>query len=347
VAKVITLKDVAREAGVHISTASRALNETTRSEVNVDTADRVLEAAQRLGYQPHPLARGLRTNRTWTIGLVIPDLMNPVFPPIFAGAQRVLNDVGYSLLIGSDNDAMKPTGTVVTTFLDRRVDGLLVASAHLDFTAPEALLRHEVPTVLVNRSVRDESFPAVVGDDQEGLALVMSHLVELGHTEIAHIAGPHDISTGVGRQEAFVAARDAVGLGTSQPLIVEAGAYRIENGSDACDRLLDSGEDVSAIVAGNDLIALGCLDAIRARGLSVPGDLSVVGFDDMTFVNRLYPPLTTVAVPYEAMGASAGQLLLELLATADETAEANTYEPERLSPSLVVRDSTGPVRAAA
>jgi LacI family transcriptional regulator len=232
VARAITLKDVAREAGVHISTASRALNEATRTEVNVDTADRVLETARRLGYQPHPLARGLRTNRTWTIGLVIPDLMNPVFPPIFAGAQRILNEVGYSVFIGSDNDAMKPTGTVVTSFLDRRVDGLLVASAHLDFTAPEALLRHEVPTVLVNRSVQDESFPAVVGDDRDGLALVISHLVELGHTKIAHIAGPHDISTGVGRQEAFVAAYHAAGLGTSKPLIVEAGAYRIVNGRD-------------------------------------------------------------------------------------------------------------------
>lgn len=344
-AKAITLKDVAREAGVHISTASRALNEATRSEVNVDTADRVLETAQRLGYQPHPMARGLRTNRTWTIGLVIPDLMNPVFPPIFAGAQKVLNDQGYSLFIGSDNDAMKPTGTVVTTFLDRRVDGLLVASAHLDFTAPEALLRHEIPTVLVNRSVRDESFPAIVGDDREGLHLVMRHLVELGHTRIAHIAGPHDISTGVGRQEAFVAARNAVGLDTSEPLIVEAGAYRIENGRAACDRLLDSGTAVSAIVAGNDLIALGCLDAIRARGLSVPGDLSVVGFDDMTFVNRLQPPLTTVAVPYEAMGAAAGWLLLELMADEDVAAEAKTYEPVRLPPSLVVRESTGPIMA--
>jgi LacI family transcriptional regulator len=341
VAKVITLKDVAHEAGVHVSTASRALNAATRSGVNVDTADRVLVVAERLGYQPHPLARGLRTNRTLTVGMVVPDLMNPLFPPIFAGAQQVLNDVGYSLLIGADDEALQPTETVMTTFLDRRVDGTLVASAHLDFTAPEALLRHEVPTVLVNRSARDDSFPAIVGDDRTGLALVVRHLVELGHTRIAHIAGPHDISTGLCRKEAYIDALDGEGLEASERLVFEAGSFRTENGRAACDRLLDSGEDVTAIVAANDLIALGCIDAIRARGLSVPGDLSVTGYNNMTFVDRLEPPLTTVSVPYEAMGAAAARLLLDLLAAEDDTADA-TYEPIRLPPSLVVRGSTGP-----
>jgi len=343
VAKVITLKDVAREAGVHISTASRALNDETRSGVNVDTADRVLVAAARLGYQPHPLARGLRTNRTWTVGMVVPDLMNPLFPPIFAGAQNALDEIGYSLLIGADDEALERTGTVMTTFLERRVDGMLVANAHLDFTAPEALLRHEVPTVLINRSARDDSFPAIVGDDRTGLALVVRHLVELGHTRIAHVAGPHDISTGLCRRQAFLNALEDEGLASSERLVFEAGSFRIENGRAACDRLLDSGEEVTAIVAANDLIALGCIDAIQARGLSVPSDLSVTGYNDMTFVDRLEPPLTTVSVPYEAMGAAAAEVLLRLLA-ADDDGGDTAYEPVQLPPSLVVRASTGPIR---
>lgn len=125
----VTLKDVAAAAGVHVSTASRALNPETRSVVNVDTAGRVLEVAERLGYRPHPLARGLRTNRTLTIGMVVPDLMNPLFPPIYAGADAVLGDLGYSVLVSSDDDDPAKGRSVVVALMERRVDGLILANA--------------------------------------------------------------------------------------------------------------------------------------------------------------------------------------------------------------------------
>ena len=342
IAKAITLKDVAREAGVHISTASRALNEETRSGLSAETADRVIAAAELLGYQPHPFARGLRTNTTRSVGMVVPDLISPFIPPILAGAQHSLAEVGYSLLIGSDDESPSRTKTALETFLDRRVDGLIVANAQLEFTSPEPILRNTVPTVLVSRSVENASFPAIVGDDRAALSLVVDHLVAMGHRRIAHVAGPLDISTGLFRKDGFIAAIDRNGLAAADCRVFEAGSFHLEEGHAACLRLLDSGDAPTAIVAANDLLALGCIDAIRERGFQVPGDISVTGYDDILLVDRLDPALTTISLPYEEMGTVAGRLLLDMMAKKDRSAETS-YEPTRLAPSLVVRSSSGPV----
>lgn len=340
-ARTITLKDVAQEAGVHVSTASRALNEETRSELSAETADRVVAAAKRLGYRPHPLARGLRTNRTQSVGMVLPDLISPFIAPILAGTQQALSAFGYMLLVGSDGEGALGIKTAAETFLDRRVDGLIVANARLDFTPPASVLRHEVPTVLVSRSVENASFPAIVGDDRTALSLLVSHLVEMGHTRIAHVAGPLDISTGLFRKEGFVDGIKRAGLAASDCPVVEAGSFRLEDGRSTCSRLLDSGNPFTAIVAANDLLALGCIDAIRERELDVPADISVTGYDDIALVDRLDPALTTISVPYEEMGQVAGRLLLDLMAESDRTVETS-YEPILLAPSLVVRSSSGP-----
>jgi LacI family transcriptional regulator len=313
--------------------------------LSAETADRVIAAAKHLGYQPHPFARGLRTNTTRSVGMVVPDLISPFILPILAGAQHTLSEVGYSLLIGSDDEGSPRTKPAIETFLDRRVDGLIVANAQLEFTPPGAVLRKEVPTVLVSRSVAGDSFPAIVGDDHAALSLVVRHLVELGHTRIAHIAGPLDISTGRFRRDGFIDAVAAAGLSGLDCRVYEAGSFHSEDGHAACSRMLDSGNGVSAIIAANDLLALGCIDAIRERGLGVPGDVSVTGYDDIALVDRLDPALTTISLPYEEMGVVAGRLLLDLLAADDRTA-ATSHEPIRLAPTLVVRSSTGPVASA-
>lgn len=341
-AKAVTLKDVAREAGVHVSTASRALNEATRSELSNETADRVVAAAKLLGYQPHPLARGLRTNRSLSVGMVLPDLISPFIPPILTGAQHTLSNVGYSLLIGSDDETSRRAKTAAEIFLDRRVDGLIVANARLDYAPPEPVLRHTVPTVLVSRSAETDFFPAIVGDDRAALALVVDHLVALGHRKIAHVAGPLDISTGLFRRDGFNAAIEDAGLAPPDCRIFDAGTFRLEDGYAACRRMLDSDGSYTAVVAANDMLALGCIDAIRERSLDVPRDISVTGYDDITLVERLDPALTTISIPYETMGTEAGRLLLEMMTEAHHPVETH-YEPTRLAPSLMVRSSTGPV----
>ena len=341
-ARTITLKDVAQEAGVHVSTASRALNEETRSELSVETADRVIAAAKLLGYRPHPLARGLRTNRTQSVGMVLPDLISPFVHPILTGAQHALSEFGYMLLVGSDGERSPHTKTAAETFLDRRVDGLIVANARLDFTPPTSVLRGEVPAVLVSRSVKNARFPAIVGDDRAALALLVDHLVAMGHTRIAHVAGPLDISTGLFRKEGFVDAIKRAGLSSSDCHTFEAGSFQSVDGHAACIQLLDSDNGFTAVVAANDLLALGCIDAIRERGLDVPGEISVTGYDDIALVDRLDPALTTISLPYEEMGAAAGRLLLDLMAEPDRPVETS-YEPIRLAPTLVVRSSSGSV----
>ncbi len=334
----MTLKEVAAEAGVHVSTASRALNPETRSVVNEQTAVRVMEVAERLGYRPHPLARGLRTNRTMTVGMVVPDLMNPLFPPIYAGADSILAGFGYSVLVASDDDEPGKSRGVITALLERRVDGLILANAHRDFSVPGG--GGDTPIVLVNRSIGSDEFPAILGDNEAGVALVVRHLVELGHTAIAHVAGPMDVSTGLARLEGFSASMRQHGLETHSELIVEAGAFRTEAGRVACRRLLDTGVQFTAIVAGNDLIALGCYDALAERDLSVPADVAVTGYNDLTFVDRVAPPLTTVAFDYREMGAVAARTLLGMLDGDGSTAMPSG--PVLLTPELVVRGSTAP-----
>jgi len=273
---------------------------------------------------------------------VVPDLMNPLFPPIYAGADAVLGDLGYSVLVSSDDDDSAKARSVIVALLERRVDGLILASAHCDFVIPTR--QRKVPTVLVNRSSASNVFPAIVGDDHAGIGLVVRHLISLGHTAIAHVAGSQDLSTGLARRQAFVEAMSHEGLDAPPELIVETGAFRTEEGRAACDRLLDSGEDFTAIVAANDLIALGCYDALAHRGSLVPGDVSVTGYNDMTFVDRVAPPLTTVAVPYQEMGGAAARQLLDLLA--GEVGVGAPYPPLRLAPELVVRESTAPPPAS-
>lgn len=337
---VVTLRDVAAEAGVHVSTASRALNPETRSIVNEETAIRVLEVAERLGYRPHPLARGLRTNRTMTVGMVVPDLMNPLFPPIYAGADSVLGDLGYSVLVGTDDDDPDRSRSVITALLERRVDGLILANAHRGFALPS--WRESVPAVLVNRSLEGDAFPAIVGDHHAGVGLIVRHLADLGHAEIAHVAGPQQLSTGVARLEGFLSAMEREGLQMSDASIVEAAMFRVDAGRVACRELLDSGARFTAIVAGNDLIALGCYDVLAEHGLSIPNDVSITGYNDLAFIDRVDPPLTTVSVPYREMGAVAARFLLDRFGDGQEATPP--YSPVELAPKLVVRESTASLR---
>jgi LacI family transcriptional regulator len=335
-ADVVTLREVAAEAGVHVSTASRALNPATRSVVNEATAIRVLEVAERLGYRPHPLARGLRTNRTMTVGMVVPDLMNPLFPPIYAGADSVLGDLGYSVLVGTDDDDPDKSRSVIGALLERRVDGLILANAHRGFALPA--WRDSIPTVLVNRSLETNAFPAIVGDHGAGIGLVVGHLAGLGHTQIAHIAGPQDLSTGAARLDGFTVAMDREGLRIRDGAIVESAMFRVDAGRAACKELLERGVPFTAIVAGNDLIALGCYDALTERGVSIPGDVSVSGYNDLAFIDRVSPPLTTVAMPYREMGAVAASLLLDRFG--EERLDGPPFAPVELEPELVIREST-------
>ena len=331
----VTLIDVAKAADVHASTASRALNPETRGVVSDQTVARVLEAASSLGYRPHPLARGLRTDKTLTVGIVVPDLENPLFPPLVRGADTVLGQEGYTLLIGNTDNDQEHTEAVVSSLVDRRVDGLILATAEIGSGLAAAVQNEGISVVLVNRESEDRSVPAIVGDDHLGIGLAVDHLVGLGHREIGHVAGPARLSTGVGRAQAFRAHMDRHGLATADKVEV-ADWFQVEPGANAAAKLLARHPELTAVMAANDLLALGALRAIRDAGLRVPEDISLTGYNDMPFVDVVQPPLTTVRVPYREMGQLAAQALLDLLRDGQG---AGTV---RLAPELSVRASTAP-----
>jgi LacI family transcriptional regulator len=332
-----TLRDVAEAAGVHAATASRALNPATRGLVNAETARRVMKVAEQLGYRPNPIARGLKTAKSSTVGLVIPDLTNPLFPPIVRGIEDVLEPAGYSgLIVNTDNDPGRERAQI-ELLRSRQVEGLIVATARVKHPLMEQLHREGVPMVMVNRRSEGVEVPTITPDDAAGVEIAVRHLADLGHTRIAHIAGPTDTSTGVQRARAFRSAVRDLGLAHDDSLVVSAPQWSEEAGADGLRLLLDRGESFTAIVAGNDLIALGCYDVFAERGIDCPTEMSVVGFNDMPFLDKLRPPLATVAIPHQQIGAEAARLLLDAIAEPDRPPRSVL-----LPLSLVVRGSTGP-----
>jgi LacI family transcriptional regulator len=330
-----TLRDVARIAGVHPGTVSRALNPATEALVRDETVKRVREVAEQLGYRPNPLARGLKTNRSFTVGVIVPDIQNPLFPPIIRGLDDRLGEAGYTPLIANtDNDPVRER-VDFEAMRTRAVDGFITATARLDHELLDEVAAAGAPLVLVNRRVEDGSLPSASADDRAGVRLAVEHLVALGHAHIAHLAGPQDVSTGHQRFEGFREAMQVAGL---DPSLVRVGrAFTEPEGARLCEELLAAGEPLTAIVAGNDLMALGCYDVFAARGIDCPRQISVVGFNDMPFADRFAPPLTTVRIPHYEIGVAAAQLLLErLLGNGDGPSEVV------LPPELIVRGSTAP-----
>jgi LacI family transcriptional regulator len=321
----VTLKEVAERAGVHPATASRALNAATRALVNPQTAARVDKAARQLGYTPNSIARSLKTSRSTTIGLLLPDLTNPLFPPIVRGVEDVLRAVGYSpWIINTDNEPEREAAAI-ESFRGRSVDGFVVATARLHDPLLEDVAASGTPLVLVNRRVASPDIPSVTGDDAAGVGVALRHLYDLGHRDIVHVAGPQDLSTGVARRQAFRQTMEDLGLSAGPDRIADATAWSEPAGAAAMESLVERGVPHTAILAGNDLIALGCYDVLERHGRRCPNDVSVVGFNDMPFIDRVAPPLTSVRVPHYEIGAEAARLLLDVLG-----------DPERHPRSLVL-----------
>jgi LacI family transcriptional regulator len=334
-----TVQDVARKAGVHASTVSRALNPATRHRLSAEVAARVIAAAAEMGYVPNGLAASLRTRRSETIGVMLPDITNPVFPPILQGLETVLAADRYVAMVANAGADPERQRLVVERLLARQVDGLVLATVTRHDAIVDLCLKAGVPMVVVNRSETDHRVSSVVSDDLRGMQLAVDHLHGLGHRRIGHIGGPQNLSTGKGRLEGFAAAMTAHALAPPSEDVVLASAFTREAGREAGFRLLERDPDITAVVAANDLLALGLYDVLHARGLSCPGHLSVVGHNDMPFVDMVWPPLTTVRIRHREMGEQAAQLLLRLV-----RGETEGGVDVVLKPDLVVRASTAAPR---
>jgi LacI family transcriptional regulator len=335
----VTLRDVARRVGVHPSTVSRVLNPRTRGMVTADIARRVTDAAGSLGYAPNPFAYSLKTNRSFLVGVLVPDLVNPIFPPIIRGIESVLDRGGYTAIIANSDNQPERERLILEKMQARQVDGLILATAHRSDALVAKYMAAGGPLVLINRTIEGTPVHAVVNEDRRGMHLAVQHVVALGHTRIAHLAGPPRFSTGQRRLQGFREAMRAAGLRPDPRLIAPCAAFAEEEGLRALRRLLGGRVRFTAVVAANDRLALGGYDALAERGLRCPEDVSITGFNDMPLVDKVRPPLTTVRIPLYEMGARAARMLLEQL-----TQPGATPQSVQLPPTLIVRGSTAPPR---
>jgi LacI family transcriptional regulator len=332
---MVTVHDVARAAGVSISTVSRALSNPER--VAAETLERVTRVAAELGYRPNQAASGLRMGRTHAVGLLVPDLENPYFATVTKAVQARARAEGYEVFV-ADSDEDPDVEAELIGALAARTDGLVVASPRSGDAELRAALVG-VTAVLASRELAGGSgpeapeIPCVSVDDADGVAQVLGHLYALGHRKVGVAAGPSSSWSGSRRVVGLKAAaeqRDVelVELGTFQPYFA--------GGTQAADYALASG--VTAVVAFNDLMALGILDRLRHRGVDVPGEMSVVGFDDVQLATLVSPALTTVHAPLARLGRRAVDLLLARL-------RGGTSASSQLPVELTIRGSTGPVPA--
>ena len=341
-----TINDIASHLGVHKSTVSRAMDPKRRHLIGAEVLARVEVAARQLGWRPDRAAATLSTGRSRTVGVLLPDITNPVFPPILRGIEDALDGAGYFALVANTAgrahlNAAAAAQAAVERMLAQRVEGFLVATALRDDAWLEGLRASGAHIVLVNRTDGRGLLSAVVSDDRLAMRLAVDHLVGLGHRHIAHLAGPAVFSTGLARRIGLEQALQAHDLRPSA--LVECDAYTIEAGAAAMQRLLGPPPQgrrqppFSALVAANDLIALGALQVMLAHGIEVPRQVSLVGHNDMPLLEQISPPLTTVRIQHYEMGLRAARLLLAKLDGAAEGAITVTLEPE-----LVVRSSTAP-----
>jgi LacI family transcriptional regulator len=331
---VVTIKDIAAKAGVHTSTVSRALNDETRDMLSKPVADKIMAVARKLGYLRNPFGTALRTRRSHTIGVLIPDLTNPVFPPIIRGIERTLAAAGYVAMLADSDE--RNAQTIVESLLGRQVDGLILATAYRKDPVVDQCVERGVPLVLINRTVDESRVTAVVNDDDFGLRLAIEHLLGLGHRQIAFVGGPQNTSTGYQRYQAFLAATREHGLKINRSFVVNGKSFSEAEGKACLSKIIDTnGVTFTAVVAANDLLALGCFDALAERGLRCPDDVSVTGFNHMPFVDRFNPPLTTVHIPHDEMGVRGAQCLLERLRNPEVPPQTI-----RLQPSLTLGRST-------
>jgi len=329
----VTLSDVAKAANVSITTASRVLTKSSHP-INEKTRQRVLKSAAAMEYKPNWLARGMRTDRTNTIGIIADDLLSPFTPPIIRGIQDYLKTIDYlGLIINSDWDP-KLEREAISTLLSRSVDGMIfVESGHLSPT--DELERAGKPYMFVHRLFGAPIRHSVVPDDYAGSQLAMEHLFSLGHRRIAHISGPSGWHSARRRVDGYLASLGEHAIEPQPELLLES-EWKFEGGAEATQQLLAINSRPTAIYVANDHMAWGAIEAIRSVGLRVPDDMAIVSYDNREFSRVLRPKLTTVSLPAYEMGKKAAeQLSLKL------QGEAIPEDEIKISGTLFVRESCG------
>ncbi|WP_028534779.1 LacI family DNA-binding transcriptional regulator [Paludibacterium yongneupense] len=305
-----TMKQVAQRAGVSVSSVSHVLNGTRF--VSLDAKQRIEEAMRELSYVPSAVARSLKHHVTHTLGMMIPNNSNPYFAEVIRCIEGRCFAAGYNVVLCNSDDDPRKQSVYLRVLMEKRVDGLIVMSSGDSDDLPDLIRGAGIPLVLVDRSTASTECDIVSVDHEAGGYLAARHLLELGHRRIACIAGPEALPSTRLREEGWRRAMREAGL-APEPEQLERGNFSSASGLQAMENLLARVNPPSAVFACNDLMAIGALCSAHRRGLTIPDDLSIIGFDDIELSAFMCPPLTTVAQPKQQIGALAVELLFERL----------------------------------
>jgi len=328
-----TIRDIARRAGVSTATVSRAFNQPDR--VKPETRARILDLVRELHYVSDGLAAGLVSRRSRTLGLIIPTVMNSIYAFSTQAVQKAAQEAGYSVLVGVSEFSPALERTLVRRLIERRVDGLILTGGNHEPDTIETVSRNGVPAVITWKHATTLPVPTVSFDNREAACKAVTYLIGLGHRRIGLVCGRSDVNDrALDRRRAYEACLAAHGIAVDPALIFERD-FEMMDGADAMARMLANERPPTAVFCANDIQAIGALAACRAAGLSVPGDVSVIGFDDLPIASYLTPTLTTVRVPAGEMGRTAARALIARIE------RGTPLTSVRLPTKLVIRETTG------
>lgn len=336
------IKDVAKKAGVSTTTVSHVINETRF--VSDELRQRVMDAMQSMDYHPNILARSLRSGKSKTIGLIVPDISNLFFAEIARKVEDRGLEYGYSVILcNTDDDHAKEAG-YIDVLITKKVDGIIFISAGYEGENLYKLLNNKIPIVIADRSLGDVVTDVVLVDNWMGGYTATKYLLELGHRKIACISGPSSLTPSAQRVEGFHQALKDAAIEINYCLVIP-GDFRSVGGEKAMNSLLECDKKPTAVFACNDMMALGAMRAINNRGLRVPEDISLVGFDDIPISQCVYPAITTVAQPIEELGSIVVKYLIERIEykNSRRKGEEPDYRTTVLETKLVKRDSCSKV----
>ena len=331
----VTIKDIARRAGVSHATVSRALHGSPL--ISVATSQRIRQIAAELGYQPSVAARSLKTNRSQVLGVIVSHIADPFFSEILQGIDEVAQQVGYSLFIAASQHSLERERAIVKTMREHRVDGVIICSTPFSAEQSQLLASYKTPLVVINNQSAEDYRYSIYHDDLDGSQQVTQHLLDLGHKRIAYLGSSFSGRTNDQRLSGYKERMQAAGLSVPEGFVHGVQANNPETGRAAVDHFLALPERPTAVFCFNDMLATGVLRGLRRAGLRVPEDCSVAGFDNITFSAYTNPPLTTFNQPKHEIGIQAARLLLELLGP---EGESHLRTVRALRGQLLVREST-------
>lgn len=344
---VITIRDVARESGYSASTVSIVLNNAPLSRyIPGDTKLRIETAARRLGYRPNPLARSLRSQRSNIVGVMVFDITDPFCTPILRGLENALYQANYLSLLADAHNEPHRFERYLEMLLDRRVEGLIIIANWLvtDIKVLADLTARQVPTVIAGREFETSTVSTVSVDNEGGARMALEHLYKLGHRDIAFLRGPKALTSSGQRWKGIRSFAQSAGLRLDAKRIKELpesldANSSFEAGTTLTTEILRSGKPFTALLAYDDVTALGALRALKKKGLRVPEDCSVIGFDDVAQASLSVPSLTTVRQPMEAMGAMSAGIVLDAIKAAAQKRDLPVIR-KKIPAEIVVREST-------